>query len=82
MLGAMAAVAAVWAILVGAAYFARAVLGLRRGASLLLLVGCYVALAGVALAVIGWSGQGLLGAGGMLLPLAVACALVVLRPGR
>ncbi len=78
MLFAGAIVVVVWTVLLGTAYLARGVLGLRRSSSLALLAGCYLALAGLALAAIGWSGRGLLGAAGMLVPLAMASALVLL----
>ena len=70
------AVIAAWAALVGTAYLARGVLGLPRAWSLAILAVCYLALAGLAIAVIGASGRGLLGAAGLLVPFAVSCALV------
>ena len=82
MLPVAAAVAGVWAVLLGAAYLARGVLGLRRLPSLALVAACYAVLAGIALDIVGWSGRGLLAISGMLVPLAIGCALATMTGRR
>ena len=75
-------IAAAWAILLGAAYLACAVLRLGRSGSVVVVATAYSICAAAALAWLGLGPAGVLGATGLLLPCAVALAVVAFYPAH
>ena len=77
ILAASGAVVGAWSVLLGAAAACRR-MGLGRARSAAIVLACYAGLAAAAVLILGRGWQGIAGAGGMLLPCAVAVALVAL----
>ena len=81
MIAAAAAIAFAWLVLLSTAYVVRYRMGARVGSSAAAIGACYLALVLGALLFLGPNRQGVLGAAGMLVPTAVAGALVALPRG-
>jgi len=78
----VAAVAVVWAVLLGVAYLARVTGELSEMRSAVAVVGSYLGLSMLALAWFGFNQTGLLSVFGMLLPCAAALGIVVSTPTK
>ncbi len=70
-------IVAAWAILPGGAYFGRCLLGAKRGPLIVAVTSAYVVLCGLAIWWLGEGWQGWAGAAGMLVPYALAVALIL-----
>ena len=70
------AIAAAWAIMLGAAYLGRAILRLGRAKAIGLVAASYLLCAALTLVWFGFGLSGLLGITGLLLPCAMAFLLV------
>jgi len=78
----VAAIAVVWAVLLGVAYLARVTGGLSKMRSAGAVVGSYLGLSMLALGWFGLNQNGLLGVFGMLLPCAAALGIAVSTPTK
>ena len=76
LLAAGAAIVGAWALLLGTAVLARFQLRLRSSEAGALVLGAYASLAAASILVLGRGWQGFAGAGGMLLPVAIALLIV------
>jgi hypothetical protein len=78
----VAAIIAIWAVLLAAAYLSRMVFGFGPARSAVVVAGSYAVLSALVLAWLGLNRTGVIAASGMLVPCAVALWLATAAPGR